>query len=133
LILVDAGSEPAELTARLWQLAHTILLVTSPEAAAVMDAYSLLKRLLNDQPLRNAPTLVVSQAASGDQAADVHRRIDQSTRRFLGLPVSLGGFVPLARAGAADVGGPAPQAKAIGELAKQLVAHMKPGSQPLAA
>lgn len=133
LLLVDAGSEPTELTSRLWQLAHTILLVTSPEAAAVMDAYALLKRLLSESRAGHSPTLVVSHAANPTQAADVHRRIDQSTRRFLGLPVAFGGLVPFSEPGSAAAKGSAPLAKAYGELAKQLVTRLKPVIAPLAA
>src|SRR5687767_1781131 len=39
-LIVDAGNQPSELTARLWSAAYCVLLVTSPEAAAVMDAYA---------------------------------------------------------------------------------------------
>ena len=133
LLLVDAGSQPSDLTARLWQLAHTVLLVTSPEAAAVMDAYALIKRLYSAQQRQKSPTLVVTQAATTHQAADVHRRIDQSTRRFLGLPVELGGRVPLAAGNRTAASPPAELARAYSELAKQLVSGARPAVQPLAA
>jgi flagellar biosynthesis protein FlhG len=97
---VDAGSEPNDLAARLWLCAGQVLLVTSPEAAAVMDSYALVKTLLK-RPSLSGPgalcgplALVVNRAADEAQAADVCRRIDQSCRRFLGLPVPLAGWLP---------------------------------------
>src|SRR5436189_141124 len=93
-VLVDAGNQPSEFTARLWSAADRVLLVTSPDAVAVMDTYALIKTLLSRHSLRQSPTLVVNQAANDSTAADVHRRIDQSCRRFLGISVEFAGGVP---------------------------------------
>src|SRR5262245_50920653 len=86
-LIIDAGNQPSELTARLWTAAYRVLLVTCPEAAAVMDTYALVKTLLSQHALRQAPALVVNQSPDEATSADVHRRIDQSCRRFLGLSV----------------------------------------------
>jgi flagellar biosynthesis protein FlhG len=91
--LIDAGHRPSELAARLWSAAEQILLVTSPDAAAVMDTYALVKTLLTRQALNRPVSLVVNQAADEAAAADVCRRIDQSCRRFLGLGVELAGWL----------------------------------------
>jgi flagellar biosynthesis protein FlhG len=93
-LLVDAGNQPGELPARLWSAAEQVLLVTSTEAAAVMDTYALVKTLLKRQSLRAPLALVVNQAADQAEASDVCRRIDQSCRRFLGLSVPLAGWLP---------------------------------------
>ncbi len=94
-IVVDAGNQPSELAARLWSAADRLLVVTSPDAVAVMDTYALIKTLLSRQSLRQSPALVVHQAADEAAAADVHRRIDQSCRRFLGLAIAFAGWLPL--------------------------------------
>jgi MinD-like ATPase involved in chromosome partitioning or flagellar assembly len=60
-----------------------------------MDTYALIKTLLSRQSLRQSPALVVNQAADEAMAADVHRRIDQSCRRFLGLAIAFAGWLPL--------------------------------------
>src|SRR6185436_17726008 len=44
-LLVDAGNQPSEFTERLWSAADRVLLVTSPDAVAVMDTYALVKTL----------------------------------------------------------------------------------------
>src|SRR5262249_31785342 len=84
-LLVDAGNQPSDMAAQLWSAADRLLVVTSPDAVAVMDTYALIKTLLSRQSLRQSPALVINQAADEATAADVHRRIDQSCRRFLGL------------------------------------------------
>lgn len=93
-LLVDAGNQPGEITARLWAAAEHVLLVTSPDAVAVMDTYALIKTLLKRQSLSAPLALVVNQAADEAAANDVCRRIDQSCRRFLGLSVPLAGWLP---------------------------------------
>ena len=92
--VVDAGNQPSEFTARLWSAADRLLLVTSPEAAAVMDTYALLKTLLSRHAVCPYPILLVNQADDDAVATDVHRRIDQSCRRFLGLSIGFAGGLP---------------------------------------
>src|SRR5262245_8566197 len=94
-LVVDAGSQPSEMAAQLWSAADHLLMVTSPDAVAVMDTYALIKTLCTRQSLRHPPTLVVNQAADEATAMDVHRRIDQSCRRFLGLAVEFAAWMPM--------------------------------------
>jgi flagellar biosynthesis protein FlhG len=93
-LIVDAGNQPSELAARLWSAADRVAVVTSPDAVAVMDSYALMKTLLSHRMRRPPVNLIVNQAADETSAADVHRRIDQSCRRFLGLTVNYVGHVP---------------------------------------
>jgi flagellar biosynthesis protein FlhG len=93
-LIVDAGSQPSELMAQLWGEAHTVMLVTSPDAVAVMDTYALVKTLLTRRSLARAPALVINKLRESESAADVHRRIDQSCRRFLGLAVEFAAAMP---------------------------------------
>jgi flagellar biosynthesis protein FlhG len=93
-LIVDAGNQPTGLAARLWAVADELLLVTAPDVVAVMDTYALIKTLISrDTPLRSV-SLVVNQSPDDATARDVHRRIDQSCRRFLGLTVGFTGYVP---------------------------------------
>ncbi len=94
-LIVDAGNQPSELAAQLWAAGDRLLVVTSPDAVAVMDTYALIKTLLSRQALRHSPALIVNQAANEAVAADVHRRIDQSCRRFLGLAIEFAGWLPV--------------------------------------
>lgn len=102
-LIIDAGHEPGNFTSRLWAFAKQVLLVASPEAAAVMDSYALVKTLLTrQQSLDVHVKLVVNQADSAELGADVHRRIDQSCRRFLGLSLELSAVLPVDSADLVD-------------------------------
>jgi flagellar biosynthesis protein FlhG len=94
-LVIDAGSRATDITSLLWAAADQLLMVTSPDPAAVMDTYALIKTLLSRHPLPHPPALIVNQAADDATAADVHRRIDQSCRRFLGLAIGFAGWLPM--------------------------------------
>jgi flagellar biosynthesis protein FlhG len=96
-LIIDAGNQPTELAAQLWAVAHVLLLVTAPDVVAVMDTYALIKTLISRYTEHRSLSVVVNQSPDDNTALDVHRRIDQSCRRFLGLPVGFAGSVPLAQ------------------------------------
>ncbi|ADB18218.1 chromosome partitioning ATPase-like protein [Pirellula staleyi DSM 6068] len=93
VVVVDAGTGRSELSTGLWQAADELLLVTTPDAVAVMDSYALVKSLVNRQAVTTRLSLVVNQSQSAEEAADVHRRIDQSCSRFLGLRLPMLGWL----------------------------------------
>jgi MinD-like ATPase involved in chromosome partitioning or flagellar assembly len=97
-----------------------VLLVTVPEAAAVMETYALIKTLLARHELRRDITLAVNQASDDALAADVHRRIDQSCRRFLGLPIEFAGSLPRNTIGGGLIPSDSPLAAALARLGNRL-------------
>ena len=131
-LVVDAGNQPSEMAAQWWSAAGHVLVVTSPDAVAVMDTYALVKTLLSRHALRQSPALLVNQAADEADARDVHRRIDQSCRRFLGLAIEFAGWVPLDPTTKAIVLAAATLAPAILELAHRLQ-HQRAAPVPMAA
>jgi MinD-like ATPase involved in chromosome partitioning or flagellar assembly len=114
--LIDAGNQPTEIAAALWSAAAHVLLVTSPDAVAVMDTYALIKTFCSRRPLAQPLHLIVSHA-DAVCAADVHRRIDQSCRRFLGMSLELLAAIPLDPLAASETG---PLADAARRLARQI-------------
>ena len=92
-VLLDAGRGSPEVARRFWQAADDVLLIATPDSATVMDAYASFKSLLVDS-VQSRLRLVVNQATDAVEAQDVHLRIDQSCRRFLGREVRLAGHVP---------------------------------------
>jgi len=68
--------------------------VTAPDVVAVMDTYALIKTLISKHTPHRSVSLVVNQSPDDATALDVHRRIDQSCRRFLGLAIGFCGSVP---------------------------------------
>jgi flagellar biosynthesis protein FlhG len=93
-VIIDCGHESHGLVAEFWSAAEHVLLVTSPDAVAVMDTYSLVKQLFARQQPTCELSLIVNQAEDQASAADVHRRIDQSCRRFLGMSLDYSAALP---------------------------------------
>jgi len=92
-LIVDTGNQPTDLARRMWASAERVILVTSPDPAAVMDTYALIKRTLSPAFTAVQIELIVTQA-DAPTALDVQQRIDQSCRRFLGLSVQLACNIP---------------------------------------
>ncbi len=95
-VLLDVGHGSPDVVRRFWQAADEVLMVTTPDNVSVMDAYASFKALLAEN-VRPRLRLIVNQATDATEAADVHRRVDQSCRRFLGRDVSLSGVLPVDR------------------------------------
>lgn len=93
IVVVDVGGGSNEVVRRFWQAADDVLLVTTPDAVAVMDAYATIKTLRAGGDIERM-RLIVNSARNVGEAADVHRRLDQSCQRFLGCSLGLLGHVP---------------------------------------
>jgi flagellar biosynthesis protein FlhG len=93
LAVIDAGSAPTRFAHRFWQSADELLLVTTPELAAVMDAYAAVKLLAHGE--RRPPIgAVVNLAPDAAVAGGVHQRLRCACRRFLGLALRDAGWIP---------------------------------------
>jgi flagellar biosynthesis protein FlhG len=87
LIVVDAGRGLTPWSQRFWSQGKLIVLVSTPEDDAVLDAYATIKQSAanGDQlPVR----LLVNQVDSVAAADRAHRRIDKSCQRFLSRTVA---------------------------------------------
>lgn len=94
LVVLDAGSGTSEAAARFWRAADEIVVVTTPDAIAVMDTYATIKSTL--PPHWSSPIqVVVNQVEAPVVAADASRRIHVSCRRFLKRETELLGCVSL--------------------------------------
>ncbi len=93
VIVIDAGNRPDAMARQCWRAADRVLLVSTTETAAIMNAYASIK-LLND-PARSASIALVLNRSRSDAAADeAQRRLAHACRRFLGLPLRSVGTVP---------------------------------------
>lgn len=106
-IVIDAGGAPNRIMKRFWQAADQVLVVTSPEAASVTNAYAAIKLLA---PGCDGPAIqtLVNLAPTADVAAEIGRRLARACRRFLGLHVADGCYLPLDPQVAAAGAAPAP-------------------------
>ena len=97
LVMIDCGAGIGLGVLGFIAESDLALIVTTPEPTAIADAYALIKSLITRARAGLAPAariaLVVNQARRAGEAASVHRRIDTVTRRFLGEPIELAGWI----------------------------------------
>ncbi|REK15909.1 MAG: hypothetical protein DWQ37_08845 [Planctomycetota bacterium] len=94
VIVVDAGSSRGHFARRFWHAASAVLVVTSTDDASVMQCYAAIKVLLAGDASVPIHTLVnlVSELPA---AVDVHARLGEACRRFLGVRTSPTGAIPV--------------------------------------
>src|SRR5438270_639025 len=68
--------------------------VTTPEPTAIADAYALIK-VVTRESSNVVVHLVVNQAASAAEAADVALKVGAVSRRFLQVSVDCSGYLPI--------------------------------------
>lgn len=93
LIALDAGSAGHEVLRRFWRAADEVVLVTTADTQAVLEAYGMLKRL-TETPSQAVLRLVVNRTLQSGTARDVHQRICAASERFLDRTLGLLGGVP---------------------------------------
>lgn len=93
VVILDLGSGGREFARRFSATADEVLLVTTPDNGAVMDAYTRIKTDLT-QAANQSLRLVVNLATDELSAVDVHRRIDDSCRKFIETTIDLAGHIP---------------------------------------
>jgi len=92
--VLDAGSGLNRVRHRFWQAADAVLLVTSQEPMAVMDAYAAIK-VLGVSNTHVPVHLLVNQVDPSVTTSDTFRRIAVACRRFLGREIEPAGKLPL--------------------------------------
>jgi flagellar biosynthesis protein FlhG len=88
-LVIDSGNGVTNWTRRLWEQASLVLVVTTPDDVAVMDAYATIKRgwpEINDEMGVDLRVLV-NACQDTATAADVQSRLSASCRRFLGRSI----------------------------------------------
>ena len=94
LVVVDAGSALTAWTRRLWMQARCVVLVTTADDPAVMDAYAAIKSLSLDG-IRPAVRLLVNRELNGAAADDAQRRVQNACQKFLSLSIEALPALPL--------------------------------------
>lgn len=93
IILVDTMAGISRNVVGFAVAADEVLLVTTPEPTAVLDAYATIKTILERQP--NATIkLVVNMVKDERQAKHVSQRIESVVKQFLNRRVRTVGYVP---------------------------------------
>jgi len=92
-VVVDHGAGIGWSVRRGLAQAAVPIIVTTPEPAAIADAYALLKAVHTAGAART-PWLLVNRARHAEEAHAAHARIAQVAGRFLAAPIPLLGWVP---------------------------------------
>jgi len=92
-LIVDTGAGIGASVMGFVVAVERVLLITTPEPTAITDAYAMLKTIRKRRPKTRA-RLVVNQVESLAEGIAVHGRIDQASRRFLGVGIGFAGSIP---------------------------------------
>lgn len=93
LVIADSAAGIAPDGLAFAASADRTLIVTTPEPAALTDAYSMMKILLQRQPSLKLG-LVVNNAANMEEAATAARKLHAVAQRFLGKAPEDLGWIP---------------------------------------
>lgn len=124
-IVVDTGAGLAAKTVDSAVAADRVLLVATPEPAAIADAYATMKALLSRR-IELQVHLLVNMAESRREADDLQEKFAELATRFLGAQIDNRGYIPLDRyvreavkrqVPFAQMDPPSPAAEAVEELA----------------
>ena len=93
-VILDAPAGIGSGVLALARQADELLLVTTPEPTAIMDAYVTLKAVAaTGADAMGRVRLIVNMIASRRDFERVHKRLDEVAHRFLGIRVGLLGYV----------------------------------------
>jgi flagellar biosynthesis protein FlhG len=91
-LLVDTAAGIADNVMAMLQASDRVLVVTSPEPTAVVDAYALIKVLTASAPMKDVG-LLVNGARDVREADVVFRQLEVAVTRFLNRRVRSYGFI----------------------------------------
>jgi flagellar biosynthesis protein FlhG len=103
VIIIDTGAGISPSVLSFTRAADHVLVVTTPEPTAITDAYAAIKVLVKStDPTPGEPSavpdrrisLLVNQAFTELEAAQVYERVSKVARQFLNVAVFDAGFVP---------------------------------------
>jgi flagellar biosynthesis protein FlhG len=92
-LLMDTAAGIHEAVVKLLLAAETVVVVTTPEPAAMVDAYAMVKVTSLRAPAKPL-LLLVNQAASLVEAEETVDQMQEAAQRFLGRKLPVLGIVP---------------------------------------
>ena len=91
-LIIDTAAGISDNVIESLRMAERVIVVTSPEPTAVVDAYAVVKLLLTSDPAREIG-LVVNSARDASEAQLVHAQLDVAATRFLKRRLTYYGFI----------------------------------------
>ena len=92
IIIIDTGAGLSRNVIEFVLAAEEVILITTPEPTALADAYAVIKAYTTYTDRRNIK-LVVNRIHEEDECDDVVEKLNQTTQKFLGLPIDCLGYI----------------------------------------
>ena len=92
IILVDTGAGLGKNVMDFILAADEVLLVTTPEPTALTDAYAVMKAYSMRAKNKNI-RLVVNRVYDESESEDVVIKLNQTSKKFLNMPVTAAGYI----------------------------------------
>ncbi len=93
-LIVDTASGIDENVQYLNSTVQEVLVVITPEPAAMADAYALIKLLHQNRKVSRF-SIIANKVLGEKEAKDIYTRMDKVTGRFLNISLNFSGYVPL--------------------------------------
>lgn len=94
IVLVDLSAGISPQVMRFLKAAHDIILITTPDVTAMLDAYATIKSLIN-QDASTKIKIVVNRAKDRTESVAVFKKIQSVAQKNLGdISVSFFGWIP---------------------------------------
>jgi flagellar biosynthesis protein FlhG len=91
-LLIDTGAGISKNVINFLLASGLVIVVTTPEPTAIVDAYLIVKILSHREPGKRL-AILVNNVSGPDEAQSTFRQVDIAARRFLSKPLELLGFV----------------------------------------
>ncbi|MCM1567362.1 MAG: MinD/ParA family protein [Dehalobacter sp.] len=92
ILLIDTGAGLGHTVLNFISAADDVILVLTPEPPSMTDAYGLIKSIKSPTGKVNL-NIVVNRVKSEEEARQAYERLEHAVTKFLGMPISLLGWV----------------------------------------
>jgi flagellar biosynthesis protein FlhG len=92
IVLVDTGAGIGKNVMDFILAADEVILITTPEPTAMTDAYSVMKAYSMFATQKNL-RLVVNRIYDKEESSEVVEKLQQTSRRFLNMPIDSLGYI----------------------------------------
>jgi flagellar biosynthesis protein FlhG len=91
-LLIDTAAGISSNVINFLLASGLVIVVTTPEPTAIVDAYLVVKILARREPRKHI-SILVNSVSGIDEARSVFQQVDSAARRFLDKPLELLGFI----------------------------------------
>lgn len=92
IIIIDNGAGISKQSLTFSTFAHEVILVTTPEPTAIMDAYRVMKAL-SMYKLKDRLKVIINQVESISQGEEAYNKLLKTSGQFLSIELESVGFI----------------------------------------